>query len=74
MKIVTLYTGNDVSLSPFFSGGRKVSDYVRLVADDQMAITNGKIFTSCVDVSKSDIYKWSDCDIAKIPNEMPDNV
>ncbi|MCH5297619.1 MAG: hypothetical protein J1E85_08110 [Ruminococcus sp.] len=36
---------------------------VGLVADDDKAITNDNIVTTCIDVPSSDIDKWKDCDI-----------
>ena len=59
----TLYTGNGVSLSPIWAEGRTESSYVRLIADEGMAITNGDIITVCVDVLKTETDKWADCDL-----------
>ena len=63
MTILPLYTGNGISLSPQNADGRVLSNYVRLVADENKAITNGTTITSCVDVLNSDIDKWSDCEM-----------
>lgn len=57
----TLYTGNGVSLSPVYEEGRTESKYIRLIADDGMAITNGNTVTVCVDVLKTDAHLWTDC-------------
>lgn len=63
MTILSLYTGNGVSLSPKNAEGRTLSNYVRLVADEDKAITNGSQITSCVDVLSSDVDNWSDCEL-----------
>lgn len=59
----TLYTGNGVSLSPVYEEGRTESKYVRLIADDGVAITNGNTVTVCVDVLKTDAHIWTDCEL-----------
>lgn len=59
----TLYTGNGVSLSPVYAEGRTESKYIRLIADDGMAITNGNAVTVCVDVLKTDAHLWADCEL-----------
>lgn len=69
MKQLTLYTGNGVSLSPVYAEGREESKYVRLIADDGKAITNGKTVTVCVDVLKENVSLWTDCDL---PEEEPE--
>ena len=57
-----LYSGDGVSLSPENAEGRVLSNYVRLVADGNLAITNGTTTTICADVLKSDVDSWSDCE------------
>lgn len=59
----TLYTGNGVSLSPMYAEGRTESKYVRLIADEGKAITNGITVTTCVDVLKTDAPNWTDCEL-----------
>ncbi len=59
----TLYTGNGVSLSPMYAEGRTESKYVRLIADEEKAITNGVTVTTCVDVLKADASNWTDCEL-----------
>lgn len=59
MKRITLYTGGGVSLSPIFAEGRRVSEYVRLVADDGMGITDGTTVTTCIDTRAPEA--WYDC-------------
>ena len=63
MTITPLYTGNGVSLSPQNADGRVLSDYVRIVADTDKAITNGTITTTCIDVPKADVDSWTDCNL-----------
>lgn len=65
----TLYTGNGVSLSPVYAEGRTESKYIRLVAEEGMAITNGTAVTTCVDVLKTDVDKWTDCDLPEESEE-----
>lgn len=69
MIIKTLYTGNGVSLSPQNAEGRTVSSYVRLVADDGRAITDGNIVTTCVDVIVDNVGLWSDCELLPVPED-----
>lgn len=57
-----LYTGGGVSLSPVYAEGRTESKYVRLIADDGMAITNGVTVTVCKDVLASEASNWTDCE------------
>lgn len=59
----TLYTGNGVSLSPIWAEGRTESRYVRLIADEGRAITDGETVTVCVDVLAEDAQKWTDCEL-----------
>ena len=65
----TLYTGNGVSLSPVYAEGRTESRYVRLIADEGRAITDGDTVTVCVDVLRIDTDRWADCDM---PDEAPE--
>lgn len=65
----TLYTGNGVSLSSMYAEGRTESKYVRLIADDGKAITNGETVTVCVDVLKENVPLWMDCEM---PPEEPE--
>lgn len=59
----TLYTGNGVSLSPVYAEGRTESKYIRLIADDGKAITNGNTVTVCVDVQRENAPFWTDCEL-----------
>lgn len=68
---IPLYTGGGVSLSPINAEGRKLSAYVRLVAEDGMAITNGKTVTTCADVLATDVPNWKNCEA---PTEEADEV
>lgn len=58
-----LYTGNGVSLSPINAEGRRLSRYVRLIADDEKAITNGVVVTTCTDVLAENVTSWADCEL-----------
>lgn len=70
MRTMTLYTGGGVSLSPVWSEGRTISGYVRLVAEEGKAITNGSFVTACVDVPARDAANWVDCDAAEPEEEL----
>lgn len=61
MKQLALYTGGGVSLSPRSGEGRRVSNYVRLIAEDGCAITDGNVITSCTDTMNPE--KWADCEL-----------
>lgn len=65
----TLYTGNGVSLSPIWAEGRTESSYVRLIADTDMAITDGETVTVCVDVLAVDAGNWTDCEMPEVETE-----
>lgn len=67
---VKLYTGGGVSLSPTQRDGSIESDYVRLVADDGYAITNGEDVTTVIDIPKSDVQNWTDCDLPPVPPDL----
>lgn len=71
MKIVLLYTGNGVSLSPHNAEGRFISNYVRLIAEEEKAITNGEIITDCIDILTDDISKWTDCEVPTTDENTP---
>lgn len=62
MTVMTLYTGGGVSLSPVPGEGRIESEYVRLVADEGMVVSDGETFTECIDIRSSDVSKWSETD------------
>lgn len=70
MIVKTLYTGGGVSLSPVYAEGRSESRYVRLVADDGKAVTNGSIITACVDVPTDQVGNWSDCAAQEQDDEL----
>lgn len=69
MTEMKLYTGGGASLSPFQREGSIESDYVRMVADDGYAITNGEDVTVVIDVLKTDAVNWSDCALPPAPPE-----
>lgn len=60
---IPLYTGGGVSLSPQNGEGRRVSEYMRLVADEGKGITNGTIITICADVRQDMTDNWTDCEL-----------
>lgn len=70
MTELKLYTGGGVSMSPMDGEGRKLSAYVRLVAEDGMAITNGKTVTTCADVLATDAPNWTDCEAPADEDEL----
>ncbi len=65
MRIVKLYSGNEVSYSPEFTEGMREADKVRLIADEGKAITNGTVVLTCKDVSPVEVEKWSDCEFTE---------
>ena len=69
MKRITLYTGGGVSLSPVNAEGRRVSEYVRLIAEEGMGITDGSIVTTCIDTKTPEA--WTDCPAPPEPEEAP---
>lgn len=69
MTIIKLYTGGGVSYSPEYAEGRTESDFVRLVADEGMGITDGIIVTTVVDTN--DPERWVDCEMPEEPEEDP---
>lgn len=64
MKQIPLYTGGGVSLSPVMAEGRTLSRYVRLVAEDGQAITDGQTVTTCVDTMTPE--GWADCEVSAV--------
>ncbi len=64
----TLYTGNGASLSPVYAEGRTESKYIRLIAEEGKAITDGAVVSFCMDILKSEAGRWVDCEI---PPEEP---
>ena len=62
-----LCTGGGMSFAPVQKDGSIESDYVRLVADDGYAITNGEDVVTVIDVPKRDVQNWTDCDLPPIP-------
>ena len=67
MKTVTLYTGGGVSLSPKQIPGSVEAEFVRLVADDGFAITDGNAVLAVADVNKAEVSLWTDCDLPPVP-------
>lgn len=67
MTQMTLYTGAGASLSPVNAEGRTVSDYVRLIAEEGMGITDGETVTTCIDTLTPEL--WSDCALPEEPED-----
>lgn len=63
MKKKQLYKSDSVYLTEHPGEGCTESRYVRLIADEGMAITNGETVTVCVDVLADDAHKWTDCEM-----------
>ena len=59
----TLYTGNGASLSPVYAEGRTESKYIRLIAEEGKAITDGETVTVCVDALEENVPLWADCEL-----------
>lgn len=72
MIIISLYTGAGVSLSPIKTDERKLSPYVRLIAEDGKAITDGAVITTCKDVLETDVPKWTDCEVEELSVDITD--
>ena len=67
MRKINLYTGGGVSHSPVDGDGRTLSAYVRLIAEENQAITDGNQVLSCVDVLETESEKW-----VEIPEVEPE--
>ena len=72
MTEITLYTGGGVSLSPVYADGRRISSYVRLVADDGKSLRKGEIVSTCVDVLAEDVSNWTEIDAPAQEDELTD--
>lgn len=70
MITMKLYTGGGVSLSPVNADGRKLSQYVRLVAEEGRAITDGITVTTCADVPAAETGNWTDCEAPAAEDEV----
>ena len=69
MTIIPLYTGGGVSLSPQNAPDRTLSDFIRLVADEGYAITNGNIITEVIDIPQDEASLWQNCEKPPTPPE-----
>lgn len=67
-----LYIGSEVSLTLYNSEECILSPFVRLIADENMAITNGEIVTTCIDVFAEETDRWIDCEYTE--NDEPTDV
>lgn len=72
MKRITLYTGGGVSFSPINAEDRRVSSYVRLVADDGKSLQKGETISTCVDVPADDVSNWVEIDAPTYEDELTD--
>ncbi|MBO7251797.1 MAG: hypothetical protein J6V25_04130 [Oscillospiraceae bacterium] len=75
MKKKQLYKNNYIYLTEHLGEDCTESRYVRLIADDGMAITNGETVTVCVDVLAEDAQNWRDCEMpeAEDPEEATES-
>lgn len=64
-----LYTSEAAYLTEHPSENCTISLFVRLIADDGKAITDGETVTVCVDVLKENVPLWMDCEM---PPEEPE--
>lgn len=71
MKSMTLYTGAGKTLSPRRENGMTEAKYVRLIAEDGMAVSNGSLVLFVADVPAEEVALWRDCD-APQQDEVPD--
>lgn len=71
MTTITLYTGGGISLSPVYSDGRMISAYVRLVADEGKAVTDGDVTTDCIDILATDVPNWTEIDAPIADEDLP---
>ena len=70
MKSINLYryeTGNGVIITPNAKNETDISSRMRLVADENKALTNGKTITLVVDVLLEDIKNWYEIDYIEEP-------
>lgn len=72
MTVLKLYTGRGVSYSTEYAEGRVESDFVRLVADEGMGITDGVIAATVVDTN--DPERWTDCELPDEPEDVSADV
>lgn len=66
MKKKQLYKSDSIYLTEHPGEGCTESRYVRLIADEGMAITNGKTITVCVDVLAENAQNWTDCELPTV--------
>lgn len=64
-----LYTSETAYLTEQPGENCTISLFVRLIADDGKAITDGETVTVCVDVPKENVPLWMDCEM---PPEEPE--
>ena len=70
MKNINLYryeTGNGVIITPNAKNETDIPSRMRLVADENKALTNGETITLVVDVLLEDIKNWYEIDYIEEP-------
>lgn len=73
MTQLTLYKGEGISLSPQYAEGRVPSDYIRIIADEGKALSDGERITDCVDIKLSELNKWYEIETPQEEEEIPDS-
>ena len=71
MTTTPLYTGGGVSLSPQNGEGRRISNYICLMADNGKAVTNGNVISQSVYILASDVSNWTEIDEPEPPEPEP---
>lgn len=71
MRQIKLYTGAGATRTPTYVDGRTTSNYVRLVAEDGMMITDDLKTATCIDVPATEINKWRDCPYFGDDDDIP---
>lgn len=71
MRQITLYAGAGATRTPTYVDGRTESNYVRIVAEDGMMITDGIKTATCIDVPATEIDKWRDCPYIGDDDDIP---
>lgn len=73
MRTIVLYSGMGASLTPLYVEGRTRSAYIRLVADEGKAITNGIKTADCIDILSADVENWYEIDAPQEEEEISDS-
>lgn len=62
MRTATLYTGGGKTFSPVCGDDMVESGYIRLIAEEGRAVTDGQRVLFVTDVRKEEAGSWYDCD------------